>query len=42
MPHFDKFKLFGEKANPSKAERNELRDVLGELVRAYQERESSP
>lgn len=32
----------GEKANLSKAERNELRDVLGELVRAYQERELSP
>ena len=32
----------GEKANLSKAERNELRDVLGELVRAYQEREVSP
>jgi hypothetical protein len=32
----------GEKANLSKAERNELRDVLRELVRAYQEKELSP
>lgn len=31
----------GEKANLSKAERNALRDVLGELVRVYQEREPS-
>ena len=32
----------GEKANLSKAERNELRDVLGELVHAYQQRELPP
>ncbi len=32
----------GEKANLSKAERNELREVLGDLVRAYQQKEMSP
>jgi len=30
----------GEKANLSKAERNELRDVLAELVKAYRHKEA--
>lgn len=32
----------GEKANLSKAERNELRDILAELVRTYQQKENLP
>jgi hypothetical protein len=32
----------GEKANLSKAERNELRSVLDELVRVYKERRAEP